>query len=613
MHILILGFDSFDPDTFELLSSQGKLPNLTKYAEQGGYTRLKVSDPPQTEVSWTSLATGLDPGGHGIFDFVHRDPKTYVPYPSLLPTRRTLGGVQFVAPYTARTIFDEAVHQGYPATTLWWPATFPAKFDAAVNTIPGLGTPDIHGRLGVGTCFTTNAALADEEKKTAIRILYQKGQGQYTANLEGPASRKNNTKKTSLAPFHLTVNDDQSADLILNQQKIHLPLGKWSPIFDVTFKVERFFTLRALTRAILTKVQPHVQLYFLPLQIHPLTPLWRYAAPPSFSKTLWKHCGPYLTLGWPQDTTALEEGFINDNQFLELCFSIHDTRLRILESLMRSFREGILAAVFDCLDRVQHMFKRGRQDIVEDWYKRLDNLVGQITHSIETANKQPIKLFILSDHGFTDFRYKVHLNRWLVEKGYLVTKTEQNEGNLEKVDWSHSQAYAVGLNSLYLNLANRESQGIITAEQAPGLLSALKEQLESWKGPDGRPVVQRVLLGQEAFTGPLVERGPDLVIGYSPGYRASAETGLGKWKEIAIEENHDHWGADHCVDSQCVPGVLFSNSSLQGLSTPSFRDIPELILGKTLDQTHHEPPHSPSPPEEERGALEERLKSLGYL
>ena len=87
MRTLILGIDSFDPRIFEQLSEEGLLPNLTRLAETGGYAPFEVSAPPQTEVSWTSIATGLNPGGHGIFDFVHRNPKSYTPYVSLLPTK----------------------------------------------------------------------------------------------------------------------------------------------------------------------------------------------------------------------------------------------------------------------------------------------------------------------------------------------------------------------------------------------------------------------------------------------------------------------------------------------------------------------------------------------
>ncbi len=48
--------------------------------------RSGTSMPPQSPVAWSTFITGLDPGAHGIFDFIHRDPKTMTPY---LSTTRT--------------------------------------------------------------------------------------------------------------------------------------------------------------------------------------------------------------------------------------------------------------------------------------------------------------------------------------------------------------------------------------------------------------------------------------------------------------------------------------------------------------------------------------------
>ena len=134
MRTVIVGFDSFDPVIFERLSESGKTPNLSKFTNKGGYSRLEVCSPPQTEVSWTSIATGVDPGSHGIFDFVHRDPATYIPYVSILPTRQTAVGEQFIPPYTTKTLFHEAADMGYPATALWWPALFPARLELFLFT-----------------------------------------------------------------------------------------------------------------------------------------------------------------------------------------------------------------------------------------------------------------------------------------------------------------------------------------------------------------------------------------------------------------------------------------------------------------------------------------------
>jgi len=53
-------------DTRQRLLESGETPNLAKYANAGGYSPLEVCSPPQTEVSWTCIATGVDPGSHGI-------------------------------------------------------------------------------------------------------------------------------------------------------------------------------------------------------------------------------------------------------------------------------------------------------------------------------------------------------------------------------------------------------------------------------------------------------------------------------------------------------------------------------------------------------------------
>jgi predicted AlkP superfamily phosphohydrolase/phosphomutase len=613
MHTFILGFDSFDPERFEQLSSQGKMPNLTRYLETGRYARFEVSDPPQTEVSWTSIATGLDPGGHGIFDFVHRDPATYAPFVSLLPTQRKLGGTQFVPPHNAHTIFEEAARLGYPATTLWWPATFPARPGSLVQTIPGLGTPDIMGRLGVGTLYTTGPGLDIGDQKTSIKALKSAGPRRFTGSVEGPLSMKGGETRPARADMQLELIDAKTAQLTIGKQVVELSQDQWSPVFEISFKMGLIVSMRAITRAILTQTTPEVRLYFLPLQLHPLSSPWRYATPPSFVKTVWKTCGPYLSLGWPQDTTGLEEGCISDDQFIDLCNTIHASRECTLMRLLETFNEGILAAVFDSLDRVQHMFRRDRLDIVDGWYIKLDGLVGRVIARLEALGRQRLKVLVLSDHGFSDFEYKVHLNRWLLENGFLATQQDNGKGGLGDVDWPQSQAYAVGLNSLYVNLENREGQGMVSVGEVLPLLDRLQSALKDWRGPDGRHVVRRALLREQAFSGPLKTYGPDILIGYNPGYRASAETGLGKWKEALIEPNSDHWGADHCIDSQAVPGIIFSNQEFGDFTKPSYRDIPMLAIGKELEQPQTQAPPPSSSGGEDQEILEKRLKDLGYL
>ena len=166
--------------------------------------------------------------------------------------------------------------------------------------------------------------------------------------------------------------------------------------------------VHAITRMIVTQTKPFLQIYTLPLQIHPLRPLWRYGTPAAFVKDSWKAAGPFLTIGWPQDTTGLEDGCINDEQFLDLCSSIDAARFRLLLHRLDTFHEGLLACVFDTLDRVQHMFWGRDPHLLETWYERLDDMVGQISARVFQTNGKPgaktARMLIVSDHGFHRFR-----------------------------------------------------------------------------------------------------------------------------------------------------------------------------------------------------------------
>lgn len=609
MKTLILGLDAFDPVIFEHLLEQGKMPNLSKFVEKEKYARFQVTNPPQSEVSWTSIATGLNPGDHGMFDFVHRDPATYTLHVSLLPTGRGLGGVQFVRPHQARTIFDMAADQGYPATSLWWPATFPARPELPVRTLPGLGTPDIQGRLGIGTLYSTNLDLPEKVGKTLVRRLKAAGKDRYLAQLEGPMLKDG---RHATLEMELLVKDEQTVELRIDRQTLPLQLSAWSSVVEVRFKMGWLVTVHALARVILTQIKPEVQFYMLPLQIHPLHPLWRYGTPASFVKDSWKSSGPFLTLGWPQDTTGLEDACINDEQFLALCDFIFERRVNLLMHHLDRFDEGLLASVFDTMDRVQHMFFHHRPDVIERWYRKLDTLVGDVNAKLASkVGAKKTRLLIVSDHGFKKFEYKVNLNRWLIRQGYLMPQQAAPSGSLKEVNWSSSQAYAIGLNSLYLNLAGREGQGVVMSEQRLALLEKLRQDLQDWRGPDGRPVVQYAWSSDEVFSGALLSYGPDMLVGYTPGYRASADTGLGMWKPDILEPNQDHWGADHCYNAAAVPGVLFYSGDLNGCPTPSYRDIPALAIDAAPDARHSVPP--PQLSAEDQDKVEERLKSLGYL
>jgi predicted AlkP superfamily phosphohydrolase/phosphomutase len=77
--LVILGFDGADAKLTQQWMDEGKLPNLAKLRAQGTFSPLRPTIPSQTPVSWSTFSTGLNPGRHGVFDFLKRDPQTYIP------------------------------------------------------------------------------------------------------------------------------------------------------------------------------------------------------------------------------------------------------------------------------------------------------------------------------------------------------------------------------------------------------------------------------------------------------------------------------------------------------------------------------------------------------
>src|SRR5215210_8606355 len=66
--LILLGFDGVDAKLTQQWMDEGKLPNLAKLRGQGTFAPLRSTIPSQTPVSWSTFATGLSPGRHGVFD-----------------------------------------------------------------------------------------------------------------------------------------------------------------------------------------------------------------------------------------------------------------------------------------------------------------------------------------------------------------------------------------------------------------------------------------------------------------------------------------------------------------------------------------------------------------
>ena len=88
--VIVIGLDGMDPKLTERMIAEGKLPNFAALASAGSFRRLATTHPPLSPVAWSSFMTGVHPARHGIFDFLARDARSYLPFLSssaIEPTR----------------------------------------------------------------------------------------------------------------------------------------------------------------------------------------------------------------------------------------------------------------------------------------------------------------------------------------------------------------------------------------------------------------------------------------------------------------------------------------------------------------------------------------------
>jgi len=150
---------------------------------------------------------------------------------------------------------------------------------------------------------------------------------------------------------------------------------------------------------------------------------------------------------------------------------------------------------------------------------------------------------------------------------------------LQRVDWSKTKAYAIGLTGIFLNIKGRESQGIVDkGAEAAQLRDEIAAKLEALTDTQrNTPAVKQVYNSLKVYQGPYKGEAPDLMIGYHRGYRASWSTAIGEVTEEVFQANTKAWSGDHCIDPSLVPGVLFSNMNITDVC-PRLMDIGPTVL-----------------------------------
>jgi len=615
--VIVIGVDGMDPVLSESMMKAGLLPNLEKLRASGGFSRLGTSTPPQSPVAWANFINGAGPGSHGIFDFIHRHPEEQcAPFYS---AAETVPGEGFWEVGDHRVQLDFWPFNHKPAATLlrrqgipFWdyldaagiPSTFydlPSNYPASTShyghhrCICGIGTPDMLGTYGTYQYFAEDAPRqpVDEGGGKRSRLTFDDETAR--ALIVGPE----NSLLTKPAPItiELLVHRDREANAAVVEiqgQRILLKPGQWSRWTKLDFALSTPFALPAqgvsgICRFFLQAVAPSFRLYVTPINMDPSAPAQRISEPKSFISDVAKRLGPFYTTGFQEDHRARSNGIFTDDEFARQAGIVLEERLALFDYAINNYDDGLLFFYFSSSDLQSHIFwwdynekhpirsaseAKAQFGHVRRLYQKLDAVIGDLVDRY--GGKAAI--IVMSDHGFANFGRQFNLNSWLRNQGYLGPR--ECSSIMRDVDWSVTAAYGLGINGLYLNLKGRERDGIIEpGDQREALLTELKDRLEAVTDTNGKRIIRGVYRSDQIYSGNATALAPDLIIGYNRGCRASWATCLGDLTEEVLLDNDSAWSADHCADALEVPGVLFCNRLVGGLS-PSLVDVAPSILAE---------------------------------
>ncbi len=701
--VVILGFDGADAALVEQYLSEGRLPNLARLRADGFYAPLRPTNPPQTPVSWASFITGLNPGRTEIFDFLRRTDGTYLPEFAMIQVgrkpllfgvdnTRALGGIAAAGagllllaaalalrrrlaaaltwavlaaaavggvtawlstrylphevptasnPRKGEPFWIAAADAGLRVRVLNVPTTFPAEDHDNESMLSGLGVPDMRGRIGSPSYYTSDPALALRDNQFSVEIVHLSGKrGRIETSVIGPLNQpfydyviedaarglsgeargraraaiekrlqERGVPRRLDAPMRIEAGDETATILIAGARQTLRP-GEWSQWFVVPIAVnpvvDRLAGLKGIIRFKLLSLSPDLRLYASPLNFHPECQPVPFTHPLSYARELVREFGLFKTLGWPIDTWSLPSGLTDEKQFLEDMEATVETQEAMMKHYLETGNDRLYVQVFDFTDRVGHMLWRLHDPghplydarlaalyagEIPKAYERMDRIVGEAQKRIGPRTA----LLVCSDHGFASFRRGVNYNTWLVRNGYMALKQGTSTGGktledlfdkgelgefFRYVDWSRTKAYAMGLGNIYVNLMGREPQGsVVPGREYDEVRNAIVQKLQTLVDPEtGEKPVKRVYRREEIYAGFDPRLIPDLRVSNSEHYRIGWQTALGEVPPQIFEENLKTWSGDHCSnDPDLVPGVLFSSVRL-ARGDPGIMDIHPTVL-----------------------------------
>jgi predicted AlkP superfamily phosphohydrolase/phosphomutase len=291
--------------------------------------------------------------------------------------------------------------------------------------------------------------------------------------------------------------------------------------------------------------------------------------------------------------------------YLKRTNTVTQDRAKAFLHLMETRPTDVAMIVFTEVDRIQHYLwncwdpehpthtpeKERYKDAFMQHYQVIDRNLGAMMEKVGPD----VPVVIYSDHGANAFSRKLHLNTFLVEKGFIVMKGK-GSGNVsadgkqvkaklldrrklqrlfhrlgldgqvhwipkrlrtalpvisfETVDWARTRAFfsSEGAQAVTINLKGRQPEGSVLPGQGydaavEGVIEALQTLVDPKTGFSPIATIHR---RDDLYEGPFVQNAPDLVIVPAEGYMLLKEFGdetftdvTGAWNDRSGEHERE--------------------------------------------------------------------------
>jgi len=420
--VLIIGLDAATPRLVEKWVSEGRLPTIARFLEDGAFGPLRSVPNRNSAPAWSTMVTGTNPGKHGIFWFTEDNPETY--------DYKFVNGSFRRTKAFWRVLSDEGQRVGIVNV----PLTFPAEEVNGVF-VGGLDSPSTDDPR-----FTYPPELREE-------VIAAAG-GEYHIT---PA----------LAKYMIADQVEEGLE------RLHRAADKRAAV------AKHLMTTREWDAFMVVFTETDVVQHFFWKQMEDPEP-----GTPEHHKTAvrdtYEHC----------DRIAADLIEAAGPDTLVILVSDHGAR----------FDDGLARAI-------------------PSWLEQL----GLLAYKEEKANrsiKARAQGVVAKTFRQLDKRLSPEAKHRLARRFPWARSRVEVMMSFAKVDWSRTKAYTDGKRpEIWINLKGRQNQGIVEPADYDKVRDEIIAAVESAVNANtGEPLCRKVWKREEAYSGPYVERSPDLVI-----------------------------------------------------------------------------------------------------